>query len=371
MEQSIQEQIIAARHALFDLAERSGEERKTQSYLKQFIREHTGLSVVDRGGWFYARHDEGASRTVVVRADHDAVPTPCGARHLCGHDGHSAALLGLALLLEGKRLGCNVILLFQPAEETGAGAADCCELFALEGLNRENACMIGAHNIPGEALGQLLFRRDSFACASCGVEICLRGTPTHAAYPENGVNPSEAVATLALLLPRLAAQAAKRYNCMALATIVGMRCGERAFGVAASEGALWATLRAEQPSAFKFLNLQTDLAAKTIAEAKGLELSMDRMDVFPATLNDAELQNRLEQACRQVGMEYQYLDVPFRWSEDFGHYGAYVPTCFFGIGAGEHTPPLHTESYQYPDALTPISAELFYQLLTKLAEHWL
>ena len=126
--------IISTRQTLHALAELPGQERQTQAFIRDFLRRHSSLELVDCGTWLYARHDEGAEKTLVVRADHDAVPTPCGPKHLCGHDGHTAALLGLALLLEGRRIGKNVILLFQPAEETGAGAEACCALFAREGL---------------------------------------------------------------------------------------------------------------------------------------------------------------------------------------------------------------------------------------------
>ncbi len=366
MELETQRQITAARQALCKLAELSGQERNTQSFIRAFLRERSSLQLVDRGGWLYAKHDEGAAQTVVVRADHDAVPTPCGPRHLCGHDGHTASLLGLALLLEGRTLGKNVILLFQHAEETGAGGAECCALFALEGLTRENARIIGCHNIPGEPFGTALFRRGTFACASCGLDVHLTGSPTHAAYPENGVNPSAAVARLALELPAIAAQIAARQRCMTLATVVGMRSGERAFGVAASEGSLWVTLRAETAAAFAELNAQADEAVRAAAAQDGLRFEVKREDVFPATENDDDVQDALEAACRAQGLAYKYLDVPFRWSEDFGHYGQHVPACFFGIGAGPDTPPLHTASYVYPDALAPVTAELFLKLLQAL-----
>ena len=355
--------LVEARHALCGLAERSGAERRTQAFIQEFLRAHTVLAVVDRGTWLYAKHDEGAAQTVVVRADHDAVPTEDGARHLCGHDGHTASLLGLACLLEGKRLGKNVILLFQHAEETGFGAPDCCELFTLEGLTPENTRMIGCHNIPGEPLGTVLLRRGTFACASCGVEIRLTGRPTHAAYPENGLNPTGAAARLALRLPLLAAEIGKKHRCMALATIVGMRTGERAFGVAASDGKLWVTVRAEKAAAFDELNELTDRAVRETAEAEGLEYSVARTDVFPATENDEALLNRLEACCVRYGLPYKYLDVPFRWSEDFGWYGRHVPACFFGVGAGPDTAPLHTAGYAYPDELAPITAELFLRFL--------
>ena len=363
MDQETAQQIIESRHALFACAELSGQETKTREYIKLFLHSHTSLSIVDRGAWLYAKHDEGAEKTVVVRADHDAVPTVCGPRHLCGHDGHTAALLGLAMLLEGKTIGKNVILLFQHAEETGAGGAECCKLFALENLNPKNACILGCHNIPGEPLGTALFRRGTFACASCGLDVHLSGSPTHAAYPENGLNPSAAVARLAIEIPAIAEQTAKKFNCMSLATVVGMRTGERAFGVAASEGNLWITLRAEKSAAFDELNKRADEAVHAAAAVDRLRLTVEREDVFPATENNDTLQDALERVCKAGGIPYKYLDVPFRWSEDFGHYGSYVPACFFGIGAGPDTPPLHTEAYCYPDTLAPITASLFLRFL--------
>ena len=366
MDTEAKQQIITARQALHGLAELPGQERRTRAFIRDFLQEHTTLQIADRGAWLYAKHGEGAEKTVVVRADHDAVPTAGGPRHLCGHDGHTAALLGLALLLEGKRVGKNVILLFQPAEETGAGAAECCALFALEGLTRENACVIGCHNIPGEPLGTVLFRRGTFACASCGVDIGLAGRPTHAAYPENGVNPTAAAARLALELPALASRIAEKHGCMTMATVVGMRTGERAFGVAASEGRLWVTLRSEKAAAFAELNARTDEAVQAAAAADGLDFTVEREDVFPATENDDRLQDALEQACREQGAAWKYLDVPFRWSEDFGHYGAFLPACFFGVGAGENAAPLHTENYAWPDELGPRTAELFLRILQAL-----
>ena len=365
MDQAIKQKMIAARQALHGLAELSGRESRTQAYIRDFLRQNTGLRFVDREGWLYAVHDEGAARTTVVRADHDAVPTPQGPRHLCGHDGHTAALLGLALLLEGKRLGQNLILLFQPAEETGAGAARCCELFALEGLNRENARIIGCHNIPGEPFGTVLLRRGTFACASCGAEILLRGRPSHAAYPENGRNPSGALARLALRIPELARETGAERHCMCLATIVGLRSGERACGVAAAEAALWVTLRADQAEAFALLNRRVDRAVDEIAAEAGLARSLNRQDVFPATVNDDALEAELEARCRSKGLPWRRLELPFRWSEDFGCYGQYLPACFFGVGAGPDTAPLHTADYRYPDELAPRTAALFLALLSR------
>ncbi|MBO4562789.1 MAG: M20/M25/M40 family metallo-hydrolase [Clostridia bacterium] len=352
---------VRARHELHELAERPLEEKQTKANLMAFLAEHTSLRIVDRGAWFYAVHDEGAEKTAAIRADFDAVPVGAGACHRCGHDGHSAALLLTALLMEGKMLGRNAALLFQHAEEIGAGAEECCELFSLESIDE----IIGCHNIPGEELGFVLLRNGCFACASCGAEIKLTGRPTHAAYPENGLNPTEALCRLALELPNLAKEAEERYSRMTLTTVVGLDIGERAFGVAASEGRLWATLRSEGTQALRYLTERLKEEAGKEAEASGLALETGLNDVFPATENDPALTGELERTCRAFALPYKYLEKPFRWSEDFGHYGSRVPALFFGIGAGEGASPLHTEGYEYPDELIPATAEVFMRFLTR------
>lgn len=355
--------IADALHTLHALAERSCEETRTKAFILGFLKEKTSLRVCDMGKWLYAAHDEDAEETVVIRADFDAVPVEGGAAHLCGHDGHTAALLALALKLEGKRLGRNAILLFQHAEETGAGAEECCGLFAAEGLDRSNCRIIGCHNIPGEPMGTVLLRSGAFACASCGMEISLCGAPTHAAYPENGRNPSAAVALLALKIPEYAEALSKKHSCMTLATIVGMRTGERAFGVAASEGKLWVTLRSEKGEAMDALTEYSRSYAAELAERDGLEFCAELFDVFPATENSGEVLKDIAAALDKNGIQYKYLDEPFRWSEDFGHYCRRVPSCFFGIGSGENTAPLHTAGYIYPEKLAKITAEVFYAIL--------
>lgn len=369
MENSIGSITEAARVVLHTMPELALGEKRTKHMLMSFLKNRTSLELFDCGAWFYAAHREGAERTIAFRADFDAVPTRDGARHLCGHDGHAASLLALALMLEGKRIGRNVVLLFQPAEETGAGAPLCCGLFERESID----AVIGAHNIPGEPMGELLLKRGTFACASCGAEIKMQGRPTHAAYPENGLNPSADIARLALAVPAEAERLAEEYGCMTLATVVGMRTGERAFGVAASEGALWVTLRSESPEAFNKLVGYVRSYARTTPSDECTTASDERpitsvelFDVFPATVNDDELLTRIENVCREEKLPYKYEEAPFRWSEDFGHYGKHAPACFVGVGSGEGTAPLHTEGYSYPEGLAARTGEIFFKLASKL-----
>ena len=352
--------IEKARADLAAVPELAFNERKTKDYIMDFLREHTTLELHDEGAFIYAVHREQADETVAFRADFDAVPTASGAAHLCGHNGHTAALLGLALLIEGRRLGKSVILLFQPAEETGAGAPVCAPLFKKERIS----LMVGAHNIPGEPMGCVLLRRGTFACASCGLDISMKGAPTHAAYPENGLNPTAQLARLALDIPAEAERLQIKHSAMTLATVVGMRTGERAFGVAASEGSLWVTLRSESEQSFDELVSFTKSDARTMALEAHLELAIEECDPFPATVNPDSLTEKAEAVCTNEKLPYKYLPVPFRWSEDFGHYAAFCPALFIGIGSGEAVPPLHTASYSYPADLAERTAEVFLKLIS-------
>ena len=343
--------ILDLRHALHRCPEVSGQEVKTKALLQQFLREHTTLELHPCGDGFYAAHREASAEkpAVALRADYDALATPDGgAAHLCGHDGHAASLCAVALQLEGTQLGRNVFLLFQPAEETGAGASPCCELFKKEDV----AEIYGAHNLPGFPEGVVFTRPGTFACASRGVTLRFFGAPTHAAYPENGKNPALAVGKLLCALPELASP--DHYTGMTLCTVIGAELGEKAFGAACAQAEVWLTLRAEHNVDLEKLRTSVLGCAKTLAEEADLEFSFEEQDVFPATENDPACAQKVLTLCGG-----KTLEVPMRWSEDFGHYLLRVPGAFFGIGAGEHHAPLHTRNYKYPDRLLVPTAAAF------------
>lgn len=132
------------------MPEKSGEEIKTKACLMAFLKENTSLQTEDRGSYFfvYAKAPGAKMPPVAFRADMDAVCAHDGKPgHFCGHDGHSSILSGLALILdkEKEKLSRDVYLIFQPAEETGEGAAVCRELIKEKNIER----IYGLHNIPG------------------------------------------------------------------------------------------------------------------------------------------------------------------------------------------------------------------------------
>ena len=212
------------RHALHQCPEISGQEVRTKALLQQFFARTRRLnsSPAARASMRRTGRKNASKPAIALRADYDALATlDGGAAHLCGHDGHAASLCAVGLMLEGKIVGRNVFLLFQPAEETGAGAAPCCELFQKEAVSE----IYGAHNLPGFPEGEIYTRPGTFACASRGGDAPVSGAPTHAAYPENRKNPALAVGKLLCALPELASPA--HFAGMTLCTVIGAELGEK------------------------------------------------------------------------------------------------------------------------------------------------
>ncbi|MDD2214200.1 MAG: M20/M25/M40 family metallo-hydrolase [Oscillospiraceae bacterium] len=354
---SQEKQIRQLRHQLHDIAEPSGQEYRTRKLLLDFLTQETQLDVIDGGEWFYAAYrvpDSDPARALALRADFDALFQPDGsAAHLCGHDGHAAALCGVALLLPQLKPDRNVFLLFQPAEETGQGAKACLDLFKHEQIGR----IYGAHNLPGYPLGQVYTRPGTFALASRGLTLRLTGRPAHAAYPEEGISPAQPIALLLQKLPELACNSLNPGQ-LALCTVIGLQLGQKAFGQAAATAELWLTLRAETDARLEQMEGAILAEASLQAAAGKLDFAFERQDVFPATVNHAAPVQTILAACQG-----EYLVDPMRWSEDFGWYLQRCPGAYFGIGAGEQQPALHSQDYQYPDSLLQPAVRAFEQLI--------
>jgi amidohydrolase len=360
MELHILNTVRALREELHMLAERSGEEKRTKARLMEFLRENTSLRIDDYGQWFCAVHEESeATVTVAFRADMDALPFGDGDAHLCGHDGHSASLAGLGLLIENKKMSRNIVLVFQHAEEIGVGGAICCEAMDKYRVDRVYAF----HNIPGWPEGSILLRRDTFACASRGMVISFIGTATHAAYPENGRNPGFAAARFIAELPEITDCA--HYRGLTMATLIGVEIGTKAFGTAAGRAEVLLTLRAWREEDMNFLISSIEKTAAVEASRDGVNADFSFCDVFPGTVNDNSALERLERICGEAKLDCVEVPEPFRWSEDFGYYGARAKAVMVGIGAGIDWPQLHTDNYTFNDNILPAAL----LLLSSLAEN--
>ena len=345
--------------ALHMIPEASGCETETKKTLIDFLQAESDLEIIDCGKWFYAAHrEENAAEGMAFRADMDAV-TGADSRpyHGCGHDGHMSVMAALAASAKGKTFGKNLFFLFQHAEETGAGGAECCELFDKEKID----AIYGFHNCPGFPAGSVLLLHDTFACASKGLILRFEGSQTHAAHPENGRNPIFPMA--AFFESWQALTDPKNYAGLVLATPVCFTAGSRSFGVAAGNGEIDLTLRAWYDADLQKLARNIKDTAEGLAIRAGIEFQTEEQDVFPATVNTPQLYGNLEKAAKQAGLGCMTPPEPFRWSEDFGHYASHCPAFFCGIGGGENAAGLHTPDYRWNDAVTEAAIRLFSALI--------
>lgn len=342
--------ILSLRARLHATPELSGHERRTLEAIYGFLRENTSLSLELMDGWLLATHWEGDGLPEIgFRADMDAIPASGGgARHGCGHDGHSAILCALALALEGQRFGRNIRLIFQPAEETGVGARSICETWpGLQNLSR----IYGLHNIPGHPKGALLLRRGCFACASEGFILDVKGRPAHAAYPGDGANPAALLSRLVLVLPDMIGEVLRGDGRLLMHTVVGLNLGGENFGLSASEGRLCLTLRGHRQADIDALASHIRDFTGMACEEEGMTCRFGLRDVFPDTTNPPEIVDAALERFDAAGLPVKMLDEPMRWSEDFGWYLKRAPGMFFGVGIGEDHPGLHTAEYEFDDAI--------------------
>jgi amidohydrolase len=346
--------------------ELSNEERWTKQRLIDFLTRHTKLQIVDHGRWFYAIYASPIGRqNLVFRADMDALPmdersdlpwasrTP-GVAHKCGHDGHSAALAGLALETDQRGTDDNVYFLFQHAEETGDGARDCVSLIAERQIDEIFCC----HNMSGFPFGSILVAEGVANCASKGMVVRFEGAPTHASQPEHGRNPCYAIAAVVSAVPGLLTP--ERHNeGMVLCTLVQIDAGERAFGIAAGAGDLLLTIRALHEEDLARLEAGLESIARLQAELYGLEVSFEYHDEFPETRNHKESSDRIRSVCRDKGIDIVELGEAFRPSEDFGWYTKVTKGAICYVGNGEDHPQAHTNDYDYNDDVIETTVELF------------
>ena len=400
IDKELMTKIYDLRRRLHSIPEASMHEMQTKAVLMSFLRENTDLEIVDRGVWFYAvlkssddriedadnDCDKGISlnekaakrQPIAFRADMDAV---CGQDgkpgHYCGHDGHSSILCGAAVWLSRAMEKCgnthvcdrnnnsgaigrnqiinrDVYFIFQPGEEIGAGARLCRDLIIEKNIGE----IYGLHNIPGYPRNHVLTIDGTFACASTGLEIHMTGTASHAAYPEAGKNPGPALARLLLEVEKLTEEYNRSRGFVRM-TLIGMDIGSANYGVAASEGTLRMTVRAEREKVFAGYVDEIKQIAQNTADDGGFTLDIQEIERFPATENHAENVDKLRKCAAKQDIVVTELAEPMRWSEDFGYYLQETMGAFFGVGDGEDHAQLHTAGFEFPDEIIETAVKMF------------
>ncbi len=354
--------IYEVRHYLHQHPELSGAEHNTHELICSFL-ERCNPSKIFRnvGGYGVVAlfSKDGAKTTIAFRADIDALPInetttlpyssdTKNVAHKCGHDGHTTILLRFAEKISQNPPSCNVVLIFQPEEETGKGAKKIMQTGVLQSLHID--MVFGFHNIPQQPNNMIIVRHNTFAAASAGFVAKLKGRQTHAAHPENGINPGLAVAEM---IEKFDSYSRNHYEpeCFQQSTLIYTHLGEVALGTSAGDAEIIFTLRAFSN---KDMAEILHFASSTLSEIGSkyhLETGYEIIEDFPAVENDNELTDFMIYTAIANGYETTEPDTPFRWSEDFSQYLTEFRGAFIGIGSGMETKELHNPDYDFPDRI--------------------
>ena len=359
------------RHRLHQLAEPSNFEEETQKFILDTLAQFapSKIHTFDNSRNIVAVFDSSkAGPTQLFRGDFDAVRVDetldlpyasqtSGVAHKCGHDGHTAILLGLAeqLHLHPIQSG-RILLFFQAAEETGDGAKQLLETGILEQYAPDR--VLALHNIPGEPLGTVLCCAGSFTCSVISCDIELHGRTSHAAEPLKALSPYPAAKNITDQLLALNCYDISEAD-FRLLTLVEFRVGEPAYGVTAGHGVLRFTLRAKNDELLKQTIKQVEQIVAAEAATAELGTEIVWKEYFAASKNHPDVVQQIKMAAKACHLTYKEKNVPFSWGEDFGLLTQQYNGALFGLGSGTEQPPLHHEHFDFPDELLPIGAQLF------------
>lgn len=364
MESNSIELVRHFRTQLNQIPEPANSERATSEYVLKVLKESNPDHLYTNIGGYgvvagYIGKEGGASK--MFRCELDAVSTKEGVKHLCGHDGHMAILLGVAQILAANRDFAGVIwLLFQPAEEIGQGAKRMSEELKKRGLDFDYSFAL--HNKPGLPLGRVLIYRELYAATSVGVELCFKGSASHASHPELACSPFKALvesAQYALELNERGTLFAK----FTLGTIVNLILGEPNYGVTPGEGVLRITVRSFANETLEsYLSLLEQFATE-IAKRDSLQLVITYSDLFPATINNNTANKMTIAALESNNIVYEYAEEAARGSDDFAYFAQNSKSSYFDIGNGVTSGDLHQIDYLFSDELLDYGVRIFRSLI--------
>ena len=284
-----------------------------------------------------------------------------GVSHKCGHDGHLTILMALAARLrQSPPETGTVALLFQPAEETGEGAAAVLADPRFHQLLQADQ-VYALHNLPGYPLGHIVIRNGSFTAAVVSRVYRFLGKTAHAAEPEHGFNPARA---LSLAVEAALQQSRNQPDAEAFSVVtpVHINLGSKDYGISAGAGELHLTLRCWTQEALDQLVSHLDQAMTQIAAQENLQLQSESLHPFHANENSEEAVQHLSAAVAALALPTATRDYPFKWGEDFGLFTQRYSGVMFGIGSGVDSPALHNPDYDFPDELIDPASALFFAI---------
>ena len=318
--------------------------------------------------------------SIALRADMDALPieestgvpyssTVKGIMHACGHDGHTANLLGVARVLSKLKHRPNPVhLIFQPAEEGGGGGDRMCKEGCLDGSRLGPAVkrIYGLHGWPQYELGVVGSRPGPLLASTDNFWVTMSGEQSHAAYPHLSRDPIVAGSAAILALQTIASRNISPLDAVVV-SVTQIQGGTATNIIPRSIefGGTVRTLRAETRTMARDRLIEI---VEMTARAHGCHANVDYEPGYPVTHNDPETTERfMTNARAALGEERVVLvDHPTMGGEDFSYYGHHVPACFFVLGVRskgtQRCPSLHQPEYNFNDDALETGIEVMVRL---------
>ncbi|MEM7203098.1 MAG: M20 family metallopeptidase [Planctomycetota bacterium] len=374
---SLLDRLRQVRRDLHQHPELGFEEHRTQGIVIDWLREHGYQPRACAGTGVIADLREAPAPTIALRADLDCLPMPehtdlpwrsvhDGRAHKCGHDGHTAILLGVAAVLaaQPERTRANVRLLFQPAEEgvRGGGA----RVMVAEGALAGVAECYGLHNWPGFPKGEVRVAAGPLMAQVDNFEIVVEGVGGHASEPQRCRDPVLAGASVLQAVQGVVARGVGSRG-VAVVSVTQFHAGT-ADNVIPREARMRGTIRTFDPALRGDLIERLHAATAGAAAAHGCNGKFELLPEYPVLVNDAACAERVRDvAMRVVGADCVSGEgLPICGAEDFAYFAQAVPSAYFFLGAGAPvggTPGCHHPDFDFDEDLLELGVRMFIELV--------
>ena len=370
-------EITGWRHHLHQMPELLYEVHETAAFVAERLREFGVDEVVTgvgRTGVVGIIRGRGASsRAIGLRADMDALPIEeatglpyaskvPGKMHACGHDGHTSMLLGAAkYLAETRNFDGTVVLIFQPAEEGGAGAKAMIDDGLFERFPIDE--VYGIHNAPGIPVGTFVTRPGPLQASSDDFEIIVTGKGGHAAEPHRAIDTTLVAAHILIALHSIVSRNVDPLKRVVL-TVGTFSTDSGASNIIPDEARMRGTLRTLDPEYRAIGEARIRQVAENTAAAFGAEASVIWDPGYPVTVNDTEGAARAVDAARAVGLNVIGDADPIMPSEDFSYMLERVPGAYVFLGNGDSA-MCHHPKYVFDDEAIPFGCSFFAELVER------
>ncbi len=372
----IYKDMVNIRRYLHSIPEIGFNEIKTSEFIKKNLKE-LGFEVESVAKTGVIGYKKGTSQkgAIAFRADMDAI---CvneetglsfsseheGKMHACGHDGHMAIVLGLAMLLsKTENLNRDVVLIFQPAEEGPGGAEIIIKEGIFEKYNIEN--IFGLHIMPDIEEGKIGARAGSIMAQTGEFEIDLNAKSGHGAMPHTAI---DGIYVASQLINNYQSIVSRNIEPVEGAVLtVGKIHGGEARNVIARKVKIEGTIRAFSQEVYDKIKSRMDEINKGFEKMYGVSIDLKFNDMYPPVINDMGLYELL----KDVLEKDELINIkPMMASEDFSYYQQVVPGLFFMLGAGNkelgHCYPLHNSKFTFNEEILLNGLRIYIKICKRL-----